>query len=247
MSDAFRKHVRDVHSTAFAIHREVAVAVEQALLQPRKHESALELALNMLFGQAYKSHLSVWLLAEHGHIEDAATIARRLMELAAQAVYIGMDDTAAVRDQRAGQFCAHLWRSLAPAIQARLPKAEQSWWQSIHATHAAALPKESRGWGPTFREMFQEIGRPDTYEQDYSLLAAVAHGRPDELVVTYAAPTIRLHAHHHASAILVHSCRYYLAVVEAWNFHYKLMAQTDFDHLVQLTTSWHPEDRPAAG
>jgi hypothetical protein len=115
LTDAFRATVRQQHAEALSIHRDVAIGVEEALLRERAHKDELGLALDMLLGQAYKAHLSVWLLSEHGHVEDAATIARRVMELVAQGVYIGMDDAQSTRTSRAGRFCAHLWVSLSEA------------------------------------------------------------------------------------------------------------------------------------
>jgi hypothetical protein len=58
----------------------------------------------MLLVQAQKSHVAVSLLAQHGFMEDTATLASRLLEVSVQAIYIDAEGDA---DRRA-LLAAHL-------------------------------------------------------------------------------------------------------------------------------------------
>src|SRR5260370_13474601 len=85
---AFRKRVLAAHASAFELHTAVIGVFEDALLKERQGTGRYSIAIDMLMYQAFKSDGTVSLLAQHGLLEDAATIARRLMELAVQALYL---------------------------------------------------------------------------------------------------------------------------------------------------------------
>src|SRR5687768_8783561 len=91
----FRARIRERYKRQFEVHQAVAARVERAYQEHRQLVDPIHLAIDMLMTQAYKAHLSVRILAEHAHVEDAATISRRLLEISVQTVYIGEESEAA--------------------------------------------------------------------------------------------------------------------------------------------------------
>ena len=86
--DEFRSRVRAAHRPAFDLFGRVVDLVEPAVAHRRFLSGEVERALDMLMLQGYKAHCSLYVLAVRAHIEDAATIVRRLLELAIQTIYI---------------------------------------------------------------------------------------------------------------------------------------------------------------
>jgi hypothetical protein len=193
-------------------------------------------ALEMLFLQAYKAHFSVSVLAEHGQIEDAATIARRLLELAVQATYIA-DDDEATRTTRASAYVSFLWEELPASLKEKLPAASRRDWESICIASPSGGKTRVR-WGPSFRKMFEAIGREDTYAGDYRLLSGIAHGSVDELVWHYSMPTVTVRPHHHIPVVLVIASLYFLAVAHAHNPFAKVLDDGVVETLVERTNAW---------
>jgi hypothetical protein len=191
----------------------------------------------MLMIQAYKAHLSVLLLAQDGHIEDAATICRRLLELAIQAIYIGADDTESVRIERASRFVADLWDNLGEGWRARLPAPVSDEWQKIHDAVGPLPPKRPR-WGPTFKQMFEYAEKIDTYDQDYTYLSKLAHGSSEELVLRYSYDTVLVRSTPHVGMLLVFSSRYYLSVAEIWNRAFNVFGDSALNEFVRRSNTW---------
>jgi hypothetical protein len=127
----FRANIRRKYAAEFQLHRDVAEALEPVVGAGRSFPTNAHIAVDMLLTQAYKTHFAVRLLAERAQPEDAATLTRRLMELAIQAIYIGCDDDESVMATRAGCYLAWLWRSVPTELQTRLPEAAQLKWQTI--------------------------------------------------------------------------------------------------------------------
>ena len=75
---SFRKRVLAAHAPAFKLHTAVIGEFEDALLKRRQRTGRCSIAVDMLMYQAIKSASAVSLLAQHGLLEDAAAIARRL-------------------------------------------------------------------------------------------------------------------------------------------------------------------------
>ena len=73
-------------------------------MQDRYAHELVPRALDVLFFQCFKAHVSTYELASLAQVEDAATIVRRQLELAATAVYIGLHREAEERERRAGSF-----------------------------------------------------------------------------------------------------------------------------------------------
>ena len=200
---SYRATVRNAHAEAFAIHRDVAVTLEDAFLAPRGHPDEVAVVLDMLMVQGYKAHLSVCLLSEHGMIEDAATIARRLLELSVQTVYMAADDDPRVCRRRAGSYLAFLWRRLPWRFRQNFPAQAKARWSGYARKYGRFVKKNAKAWGPKWKDMFIAIGSEKLYNTDYALLSSIAHGSPDEQVLTFSATTVKVHAHHHVSALLL--------------------------------------------
>lgn len=95
--DEFRRQITVKYRPAFELHSDVEQVMQAAATTPRGLPDEVSRAVDMLFIQAFKAHLSVGELAELALVEDAATIVRRLLELGIQAVYIARDSEEATR------------------------------------------------------------------------------------------------------------------------------------------------------
>ena len=171
---------------------------EDALLKERRGTGRFSIAIDMLMYQAFKSDGTVSLLAQHGLLEDTATITRRLMELAVQALYLAADGNTAIQEERASRYLAHMWRQLPDRALAQMPPEVKTQWRNIDAEVGDSLTATATRWGPRWKGMFAEVGASEMYEQDYSLLSSMAHGSPDELVIHFSLTRIKMHRHEHA-------------------------------------------------
>jgi hypothetical protein len=254
MADAlleYRKKVFAKHRDAFRFHTEVLGGIEKALLIPRSHRSLERLVLDMLMLQSFKSNATVSLLAQHGLMEDTATIVRRLLELGVAAVYIGAESDRIIRKRRCGMYLAFLWRQLPPRIRRRLPIGGLRRRSSVARRYARFVPAKAHRWGPNWFEMFKEIGQEKQYRRDYSFLSSIAHGSSDHQVFAFSSRRIRLHDDRFASVLLIHATRYCLAAVEQWNRRFRLLDKATFDKWVQQSATWRqwrtrsmPDRRP---
>jgi len=230
----FRRSVRQRYPTAFALHREVLELLEPSVEKPRRHDGLLELAVDMLFIQCYKAHISVMILSEHGHMEDAATMSRRLLELAAEVGYLGLPPNAETRLQRAKRYLADLWLDLPPEVQQGMPTGAKQFWSNL----AEGVP---RGAFPSFQRMFSEFGRQDTYDEDYRLLSRIAHGASSDQIIAFAANTIPVRPLWHLDAVMVVASRYFVAAAHVWNDNWRLLDQPRLDDLTKRLADWRPD------
>jgi len=229
----YRRKVIAAHPAAFQLHTEIGSTLQDATKTSRAHPTEAHIVLDMLMIQAGKAHAAVSILAQHGMMEDTATIARRLMELGVQALYIGGESEKKERQKRAGTYLAFMWRQLQPRIKHRLPPGARHAWSTIARRYGRFVRSTAKTWGPNWRDMFRAIGNEPLYVKDYSFLSAIAHGRPDNQFFTFSSSTIRVHGHEFAPALLNYSSRYYLVVAEQWNRCFNILAQESFDRLVR--------------
>ncbi len=234
--EAYRAEVWRRHVEAFGLHTDLAGLVEADLLVPRLHDSHVHLVLDMLTIQGLKAHAAVSLLCQHGLMEEAATACRRLLELCVQARYIGLDDEDKVRRRRAGQYAAYLWRQLPRRVKLKLPAELRAPWTSLGRGYGRFVRKNR--WGPSFHDMFREIGRLDLYRSDYSLLSSIAHGTADQQVFQFSGETIRIHDDGFTSVLLVYASRYYLALVDAWFYVYERPVSDDLSLVGDRLEAW---------
>lgn len=243
--DRYRARVQARHGDAFALFRLVSGTVERAILTPRAYHDLPGIVLDMFMTQAHKAYASVSILSQHGLMEDSATIARRLMELGVQAIYVGMETDDRVRRRKAGRYLAFMWRQLPRHLKERLPPEVRSQWTGIGRGYGRFVKKSAKTWGPNWRDMFSEIGALDAYESDYGFLAGIAHGRADHQVFVYSANNVRLHDDRFVSVLLAYATKYYLLVVDAWNREVELIEPATMDELRDRAVKFTPT--PAAG
>lgn len=229
----YRAAVRERHKAWFQYHHLVARKLEAAVQQEREYPSHVHLVMDMLMLQGLKSHAAVSLLAQHGLMEDTASAARRLMELAIQAGYIGLEANETDRKRRAGRLAAFMWRGIPAHHKSRLPKEVRDYWVRLGRGYGRYVAQGARRWGPSFFEMFQELGQEELYRSDYSFLSGLAHGTSDHQVFQFATVPIRIHRDDHASVLLRYSTRYYLALGFAWNKSFAILDEGEIDELLQ--------------
>ncbi len=236
----YTSRVVAAHRPAFEMFTDVAGAFEDAIVRPRKHPSVVDMTLDMLFLQGHKTYGAVALVAKHGLMEDSATLARRLMEIAVQSVYIGAESDSTLQERRAGAYLAFLWRQLPSRIRARLPKPVRSHWSRIAVRYGRFVRKRAISWAPKWKDLFHAVGASDLYTSDYSFLSGIAHGRPDHQIFVFSRSTIRLHDHAFVSILLTYATRYYLMAAAQWNARFHLLSDSSVEVLVKRATSFRP-------
>jgi hypothetical protein len=200
----FKARLRAQFREAFTLHREVALLLEPGVEASRALTTPVHLAVDMLFVQSYKAHLSTLVVAELGHTEDGATLCRRLLELGVAAGYIGLTEPEQQRVDRANRYLADLWNDLPLEGRAHVPERDRRQWER---TLAGAPP----GAFPSIQKMFSALGQQATYSQDYSLLSRIAHGASSDQLIAYAQSPVPVRAPWHIGILLVFASRYYLA------------------------------------
>jgi hypothetical protein len=242
---AFKEKVRRAHAVAFQLHLDTGELVEAALLTAHDYPNEIALVLDMLLLQGYKAHMSVMLLCDHALVEDAATITRRLLELSVQAAYITAPSSEPERQRRAGRYLAFIWRRFPPRFRSKLPRPVRVEWSRIARRYGRWVPRKAKRWGPDFRKMFEEVGQPKTYDTDYAFLSSISHGRPEEQVIAYSQPSIRVTPHHHVSTILVFASRYHFALAGHWDGYYGLLDERGARRIHRRLLRWQPREAAA--
>lgn len=234
----FRGRVLAAHASAFRLHGSVMTRFEAALLQDRQNSGRCTLALDMLMYQAFKSGNTVSLLAQHGLLEDAATIARRLMELAVQALYLWADGDVVVQQARASRYLAHMWRHLPDKAREKMPEPIRRPWQEVDAEVGDSLAAGAMRWGPRWKDMFAAVGASDMYDEDYSLLSSMAHGSPDDLVLEFSSQRIKMHRYEGAWVLLWYATKYFVIVAGMWNNAFGVLPDAEIQATIDRVNSW---------
>jgi hypothetical protein len=232
-SDAFRNEVRAEHSDAFQLAHDVSRAVGDAVIRPVIIDGEIGRALDMLMQQGWRAHLSVQALAERRLTEDAATISRRLLELAIHAGYIASIDEYAIRLDRARRFLARFWQSAPQSLKDTMPPEDRGAWESWVEDWKLQLPEKPKSWWPSFREMLTSLGHEETYENDYRFLSGVAHGSGLFLARDYARSHADTHYQMDVCPLLIHSSKYYLALAINWNSVFDMLSAEILSELIR--------------
>jgi hypothetical protein len=177
----FIADVRAKYRREFSEFAELLSTIETAIQIRRPLTSELQLTMDMLMTQCYKSLASVYQLTVRGQIEDAATIVRRVWELGVQAAYIGAETDDAERVQRARRFLAHLWDKFDSDLKSTIPVEVRARWDALVGGYGSVPLARRKRWGPSFYDMLRSLGRADAYG-DYEFLSNIAHGSPPFLV-----------------------------------------------------------------
>jgi hypothetical protein len=211
--------------------------MERLVTSPRSHADLIARAVDMLFLQSFKSLVSVRELAALALTEDVATIDRRLLELAIQAVYITRDSEETERTKRAGMYLAFLWHKWPADLRARVPEDERKAWEAIYAVHGCGFTDQRASWGPNFRQMFEYAEQPETYRLDYKHLSNTAHGSPAMLVHDYAQPVVPVHDDRMVPHLLLCGARYAFATIRVWDDVFHVADVAKLEELRQLLTA----------
>jgi len=234
---AFKKEILDKHRPAFFdIWLPLAQVMEEAVVKPRVLDTAFARALDLFFIEAFKSHQSLYLLAVAGHEEDAATIGRRLLEIAFQVSYLCSDSSK--REERGEQYLAHFWHS-AQSILASidLPEERRKWWEERYEHHKKRLQFDKKGnpvsfwFGSSLAELATDLGYKETYEKDYRFLSHIAHCSSRGVLVDKVENVIQVKSHRLIDPIIVYSSRYVLWVTANWNEHFALIPNAILEKL----------------
>ena len=227
------------------------------MVQGRYMHELVPRALDMLFVQCFKAHQSTYELAILAQLEDAATIVRRLLELAVQAVYIGHHPDAEERERRAGAFLAFMWLKWPVKSRGAIPTDERDAYEQMVERYGSHFKPEQRQWGPSFGEIFAELEAKDFGEgkpqvgcrQDYRYLSNVAHGSPPYLVHTYAQRgVVSLHDDRHVPALLLTGASYAVLGTAIWNEAYRLIPDPQLEALAaQIGAISAPQRRENGG
>lgn len=229
--DDFRKSVHERFETEFALHQRVSEFLEPAIAEARSLPEWPHIALDMLLVQSYKAHLSVRFVAEIGHTEDAATLARRLLELAVSAGYIGFAEPLDERLPRAKRYLAALWAELPDTAKAHLPRKVREDWTALGNGVTA-------GPFPSMQKMFTAIDQHGTYDTDYRLLSSIAHGSSSDQIIAYLASPVEVRPIWHIGIILVYASRYYLATAAAWDQCFDRIDTARLNEIIDEIAEW---------
>ena len=225
---ALRKQMLDRHRPAFHVWFRLAQLLEEAIVKDRNLQSAFALALDLLFIEAFKSHGSLYFLCVNGHGEDAATIGRRLFEIALQVGYLCSEDPK--REERGKKCLAYFWHSAKDiAAMVGLPEDRRKWWEEQYDRHKKWLAFDKKGqpakywFGSDFRALATNLGVKDTYDKDYRFLSHIAHCSSRGLLLASVHDTIQIKTDRLVREILVFGTKYTLWVAVNWNEHFALI------------------------
>jgi len=236
--EEFAARIVERHRPAFELWQSAASLYRTALEHPRARTAEVEIVLDMFMLQAYNAHTSLSLLAQVGLMEDASTIARRMLEISVQATYIAAESDPIVRQRRAGAFIAFMWRRLPRRIKGILPADVRSHWSTIAVRYGRFVRSKAKRWGPDFRTMFIECGVEQLYTTDYAFLSSVAHGAPETHIMRFSEQSVRAHDDRHVSTILVYGTKYLAIVGEHWNDIFRIVASAEVDALRTSLVNW---------
>ena len=229
--EEFRRRVEEKYPSEVDLARHVWKTLESGVRADRYASDLVQRGLDMLFVQCFKAHVSTYQLAILAQVEDAATIIRRSLELAVQAVYIGRESSEEERRKRAGRFLAFLWVKWPPQFRSAIPADERQAWDAVLQTYGPGFTPAQPRWGPTFADIFAALEESDaaagaprgSYRDDYSYLSNVAHGTPPTLVHSYAQPIMPVHDDRLVPRLLAVGSMYTLACAMIWNESYQLI------------------------
>jgi hypothetical protein len=225
---AWKKQMLEKHRRAFDLWLRLAQAQEEAVVKERRLDSAFARALDLFFIQAFKSHQSLYPLCVMGHGEDAATIARRLFEIALQVGYLCCEEPK--REERGATYLAHFWHNAKEIAAAEgLPQDRREWWEKQYECHKKLLVFKKSGepgnfwFGSNFWELAVSLGLQETYDKDYRFLSHAAHCSSRGLLLDKSNDVIQIKSDLLIRAVLVFGTRYALWVTANWNEHLGLM------------------------
>jgi hypothetical protein len=227
-NQTWKKQILGRHRPAFNAWLRLARLLEEAVVKGRKLDTAFDRALDIFFVEAFKSHQSLYSLCVLGHVEDAATIARRLFEIALQVDYLCSEETE--RGERGARFLAHFWHNARDILSAiGLPQELRKWWERQYQRHKEWLSFQKNGqpathwFGSNFAHLAGKLGLKETYDKDYRLLSHIAHCSARGLLLDRTNEMIQIKTDRFVREILIYGTKYALWVTANWNEHFQLI------------------------
>lgn len=220
------------HKAAFGLWLLVHQTLEDVVVRDRGSETAFPRALDHLFIQAFKSHGSLYSLCILGHCEDAATIARRIFEIALQIGYLDSEERE--REDRGRQYLAYFFHLVPKGILANpsLTPEERQRWQQLYDQNRQWLKFNKSGnpspnWsGLGVADLANKLKMQQVYNEDYRFLSNMAHASSAGSLLRIVGGELQITDDTAATPILVYGTRYMLAATEVWNAHFKLIEES---------------------
>ena len=220
------------HKSAFNLWMLVHQILEDGVIRDRDVQCSFLRALDHLFIQAFKSHGSLYSLSVIGNCEDAATIARRIFEIALQVGY--SDSEESERENRGREYLAYFFHLIPNGILSNpsLTPEERRRWQDLYDQNKQWLKFTKSGnplpnWsGLGIADLANKLKMRSSYDEDYRFLSNMAHGSSAGSLLRIADGKLQITDDSAATPILVYGTRYMLAVTEVWNAHFKVIEES---------------------
>jgi hypothetical protein len=220
------------HKAAFGLWLLVHQTLEDVVIRDRDVQSFFARALDHLFIQAFKSHGSLYSLCILGHCEDAATIARRIFEIALQVGYLDSEEPE--RENRGSEYLAYFFHLIPKGILSNpsLTPDERKRWQDLYDQNKQWLKFTKSGnplpnWsGLGIADLANRLKMQNAYDEDYRFLSNMAHGSSAGSLLRIVDGKLQITDDSAATPILVYGTRYMLAVTEVWNAQFKLIEES---------------------
>lgn len=216
----FRAAIIGRYADSFELHNTVVAEMETAVAKDRNLSDVVSRAVDMLFVQAFKSLTAVGELASLALAEDAATLTRRLMELAVRSIFIARDSEEQIRTDRAAIYLSDLWNEWPTELRALIPEAERNAWEALAAAYPLYDSSGRRRRRTSIKKQFEYAEQPETYGRDYSYLSSISHGLPPAFVHQYSHGVVPIHDDREVRRLLVYSTSYALVTFLVWQEHF---------------------------
>jgi len=228
---AAKKATLTRHRAAFNLWLLIHQTLEDVVVRDRDLRTSFARAVDYLFIQAFKSHGSLYSLCVLGHCEDAATIARRIFEIALQVGYLDSEEPQ--RENRGREFLAYFFHLVPKGILSNpsLTPDERKRWQELYDQNKPWLKFTKRGnplptWsGLGIADLATRLKMQESYDVDYRFLSNMAHGSSAGSLLGIVDGKIQITDDTAATPILVYGTRYMLAATEVWNAHCRLIKE----------------------
>jgi hypothetical protein len=184
----------------------------------------------------------VYVLWVRGNGEDAATILRRLMEIAFQVKGLSMADNQQ-RDERGTNYLAYFWyvvKEITKDID-NFSQDNRDYIERMYKQHKHLLIKDKNGrildwWGGGgICELAKKVGCKDAYDKDYRLLSKMSHCTSAGILYHENGNTIHLRSNEYdprMEAILVFASYYMVFITNTWNETFRLLNSDNLNDLV---------------
>lgn len=232
-------------STILAFNKELRQIVE-TVLDSHPHPAGLQQGQALLaFGKAYKTHAAILLLCEQGYGEDAAVLARSLVELSLSTVYVFEDKTGVaakqyfeydfvIRDEMykylltKDDLKAELQKQIAASgiPEATLEEVQKK-AEEVRSGYSKDELRRKNWSGKSIKEIAEAVGREDIYKTAYALQCSLAHSdasvannyvkEEGEGFFMDVAPS-----ENWVAQTLVVSVDFFLALIKVWNTTFDL-------------------------